>query len=36
MAHVDRRLRLIEEWMERLQNARAGEPQDEDEPADAD
>lgn len=34
MAHVDRRLRLIEEWMERLQNARAGEP--EDEPADAD
>jgi AcrR family transcriptional regulator len=34
MAHVDRRLRLIEEWMERLQNARAGE--DEEEPADAD
>lgn len=34
MAHVDRRLRLIEEWTERLQNARAGE--DEEEPADAD
>ena len=34
MAHVDRRLRLIEEWMERLQNARAGK--DEEEPADAD
>jgi AcrR family transcriptional regulator len=34
MAHVDRRLRLIEEWMERLQNARTGE--DEEEPADAD
>jgi len=34
MAHVDRRLRLIEEWMERLQNARTGE--DQEEPADAD
>lgn len=36
MAHVDRRLRLIEEWMERLQNARTGEAQEEDEPADTD
>ena len=34
MAHVDRRLRLIEEWIERLQNMRAGE--DEQEPAGAD
>lgn len=34
MAHVDRRLRLIEEWTERLQNVRA--PEDEEEPADAD
>ncbi len=30
MAHVDRRLRLIEEWTERLQNVRAEEPADAD------
>jgi AcrR family transcriptional regulator len=36
MAHVDRRLRLIEEWTERLQNARAGDDKDEEEPAGAD
>jgi AcrR family transcriptional regulator len=30
MAHVDRRLRLIEEWTERLQNMRAEEPADAD------
>lgn len=30
MAHVDRRLRLIEEWSERLQNVRAEEPADAD------
>ena len=29
MAHVDRRLRLIEEWTERLQNARADETEEE-------
>ncbi|NOT39298.1 MAG: TetR/AcrR family transcriptional regulator [Alphaproteobacteria bacterium] len=34
MAHIDRRLRLIEEWTERLQNVRAGHG--EEEPADAD
>ena len=34
MAHVDRRLRLIEEWTERLQNARTNE--DEEEPVGAD
>jgi len=30
MAHVDRRLRLIEEWTERLQNVRTEEPADAD------
>lgn len=30
MAHVDRRLRLIEEWTERLQHMRAEEPADAD------
>lgn len=35
MAHVDRRLRLIEEWTERLQNIRAPEAAEED-PVDAD
>lgn len=30
MAHVDRRLRLIEEWTERLQNVRIEEPADAD------
>jgi AcrR family transcriptional regulator len=36
MAHVDRRLRLIEEWMERLQNARAGQGEDEEHPVEVD
>jgi AcrR family transcriptional regulator len=36
MAHVDRRLRLIEEWTERLQNMRAPETEQENEPADFD
>ena len=36
MAHVDRRLRLIEEWAERLQRRPEDEDEPEDEPAKAD